>query len=334
VSASEAAPEKRRPDAHVMPAALVTHEHCGLHDTGWGHPEHMGRLPAIVKAIYRDTPALLDHVLQHEARPATEAQLTRVHTAAHVELVRAAVAEARRTGELIRLDADTVASPASWDAALAAAGCAVDAVDLVLAGRAHHALALSRPPGHHATADRAMGFCLFNNVAVAARAAQAEHGVERVLIIDWDVHHGNGTQDIFYADPRVFYLSLHLEGHYPGTGAAAERGSGAGVGWNLNLPLAAGTPAEDYRAVFDAALAAALDVSAPQLVLVSAGGDCLAGDPLGGLLLEPEDLYAMTRAVIDGSDAPVVAVLEGGYAPARTGAGKVAILRALAGIPL
>jgi acetoin utilization deacetylase AcuC-like enzyme len=320
-----------------MPVALVTHEDCGRHDTGWGHPEHMGRLPAIVKALYRDTPALLDHVLQHEARHATEAQLMRVHTAAHIERVRRAVAEATRSGELVHLEADTVVSPASWDAALAAAGCAIDAAALTLTGRARHALALSRPPGHHATQDRALGFCLFNNVAVAARAAQAEHGAERVLIIDWDVHHGNGTQDIFYGDASVYYLSLHIAGHYPGSGAAAERGAGAGLGHTLNVPLAAGTSAAEYRLAFDDALAQAFDGAAPGLILVSAGGDCLAGDPLGGLLLEPADLHAMATAVKRHAariPAPVVAVLEGGYAPGRTGAGMVAVLRALAGLAL
>lgn len=320
-------------EAEAKPAALVTHEDCGLHDTGWGHPEHMGRLPAIVKAIYRDTPALQDHILQHEAQHATEAQLARVHTSGHIELVRAAAAEAVRTGEIVRLDTETVVSPATWDAALAAAGCAVDAAMLTLSGRARNALALSRPPGHHATADRAMGFCLFNNVAVAARAAQAEHGVERVLVIDWDVHHGNGTQDIFYADPTVFYLSLHIDGHYPGTGSVTERGDGAGHGATLNVPLPAGTASAEYLAAFDVALDRVFDAFEPGLVLVSAGGDCLAGDPLGGLLLEPGDLHAMTARVLQRTAAPVVAVLEGGYAPARTGAGTLAILRALAGLP-
>ncbi|CAN5693385.1 hypothetical protein BH23GEM9_BH23GEM9_21220 [soil metagenome] len=318
-----------------FPAALVTHPDCGRHDTGWGHPEHMGRLPAIVKALYRDTPALLHRVHQHEARPADVAQLRRVHADALIEQVRAVAAEAERTGELIRIDTDTVVSPASWDAALAAAGCAVDAVELVLGGRAATALALSRPPGHHATRDRAMGFCLFNNVAVATRAAQAEHGVERVLIIDWDVHHGNGTQDIFYDDPTVFYLSLHIDAHYPGTGAAGETGCGAGAGYNRNVPLPAGTPATVYRRRFDDAVAHAFATATPGLVIVSAGADCLTGDPLGGLLLEPADLHAMTTAVLEHAGraaAPVVAVLEGGYAPARTGAGVVAILRALAGL--
>jgi acetoin utilization deacetylase AcuC-like enzyme len=320
------------------PAALILHGDCGLHDTGWGHPEHQGRLPAIVQAIYRQTPALLDHVLQHEARPATDAEILRVHSPDHVERIRALVAEAARTQAHVRIDADTVLSAASWDAAVAAAGCAIAAVDLVFAQQAHTALALCRPPGHHATADRAMGFCLFNNAAIAARHAQAAHSAERVLIVDWDVHHGNGTQDIFYDDPRVQYPSLHLEGHYPGTGAAHETGTGAGLDTTLNVPLPAGTPAAAYRAAFTDAVRRSFAASRPDLVIVSAGYDCLAGDPLGGLLLEPDDLHAMTREIMqlagDTAHGRVIVLLEGGYAPARVGAGVVATLRALAGLPL
>ncbi|HEX6306572.1 MAG TPA: histone deacetylase [Longimicrobiales bacterium] len=325
------------PPAAPQPAALVMHGDCGLHDTGWGHPEHQGRLPAIVNAIYRQTPVLLDRVLQHEASPARVDQLERVHTTDHIETVRAAVRRAEAAGEPVALDADTIVSAASWDAALAAAGCALDAVDLIAGGRAQTAIALCRPPGHHATADRAMGFCLFNNVAVAARAAQAEHGIERILLIDWDVHHGNGTQDLFYDDPRVFYLSLHLGAHYPGTGSADETGVGAGLGSTLNVPLPSGTPRGVYRAAFTDAVRRSFAAAAPDLVLISAGYDCLAGDPLGGLLLEPEDMYEMTSEVLElaraTADGRVAVLLEGGYAPARVGAGVVMTLRALAGLP-
>jgi acetoin utilization deacetylase AcuC-like enzyme len=317
-------------------AALVTHRDCGRHDTGWGHPEHMGRLPAIVQALYRDTPALIDLVLQHEAAPATEAQLLRVHAPALVERVRAAVASAADSGAQQRIEADTVVSAASWDAALGAAGCAIDAAALVLAGRARTALALARPPGHHATADRAMGFCLFNNVAVAARAAQAEHGVARVLVIDWDVHHGNGTQDIFYDDGTVHVLSLHQYPHYPGTGAAEERGAGAGAGATLNVPVPARTPPAEYLRLFNAAVRRAFEAAQPDIVFVSAGYDCLAGDPLGGLLLEPSHIHAMTRTVVEHAAETargrVVLVLEGGYAPARLGEAVRASMRALCGL--
>jgi acetoin utilization deacetylase AcuC-like enzyme len=320
----------------TAPAALVLHPDCALHDTGWGHPEHQGRLPAIVKALEKDTPMLLEHVLQHEAVHATEKQVLRVHSPAHVEIVRSAAKAAGNAGELVTIDEDTVVSPASWDAALASAGCAVDATRLVMQERARTAFALCRPPGHHATQNRPMGFCLFNNVAIAARAAQAEHRIERVLIIDWDVHHGNGTQDIFYDDPRVFYLSLHLANHYPGTGAGHERGVGAGIGATLNVPLPAGLPAADYRAHFDEAVTQAFEANQPELVLVSAGYDCMRGDPLGGLMLEPEDLHAMTEKVMElaagTAHGRVVVVLEGGYVPPRVGDGVVATLRALAGV--
>jgi acetoin utilization deacetylase AcuC-like enzyme len=317
----------------VKRTAFVMHPDCGTHDTGWRHPEHQGRLPALVHAIYRETPALLDVVRQEEAEPARSEDLLRVHTAAHVDWIREMCEASSSSGELLRLDADTVVSPASWAAALAAAGCAVSAARLVLGGEVGSAFAGSRPPGHHATSDRAMGFCLFNNVAVAARWAQAEVGVGRVLIVDWDVHHGNGTQDIFYEDPSVYYLSLHLGGHYPGTGAASERGAGAGVGTTRNVVLPHGTDAARYRRAFEDALDATLAEFTPELVMISAGFDCLAGDPLGGIRLEPADLHALTGLIADAAGTPVAAALEGGYVPKRIGTGAIAVLRAFAGLP-
>jgi acetoin utilization deacetylase AcuC-like enzyme len=321
----------------ASPTALVLNGDCGLHDTGWGHPEHQGRLPAVVNAIYRDTPALLDRVLQHEGRHAHEDELARVHTRDLIATVRGAAAQAARTKELVPLDADTIVSAASWDAALAAAGCVMDAVDIVMRGAAGSAIVLCRPPGHHATPECAMGFCLFNNVAVAARHAQAVHGIERVLVIDWDVHHGNGTQDAFYDDPSVFFLSLHQAGAYPGTGRADETGTGAGRGATLNVPLPGGIPRADYAIEFERAVDRAFGAARPELVLVSAGYDCLAGDPLGGFQLEPEDLFDMTRTVMEraasvGAGGPVLS-LEGGYAPRRVGTAVVETMHALAGLP-
>lgn len=320
----------------MKPVAFVAHPDCGRHDTGWGHPEHQGRLPALMRAVYRSMPALLDHVLEREAEPADLADLRRVHTDGHVSRVREAVARAAERGRPVALDADTVVSGASWDAALASAGTVLTAARMVADGEAATGFAASRPPGHHATADRAMGFCLLNNVAIAARALQQAHGVERVLIVDIDVHHGNGTQDIFYDDPSVFYLSLHLSPHYPGTGAAAERGIGPGRGATLNVPLPAGTTGVEYREAFDRAVEQALADFRPGFVLVSAGFDCLTGDPLGGFLLEPADLYALTagllRAIRAATAGRVVVALEGGYAPARLGDGAVHVLRALAGL--
>jgi acetoin utilization deacetylase AcuC-like enzyme len=237
----------------------------------------------------------------------------------------------------VSLDEDTKVSPASWEAALGSAGAAISAARDILEGRVANGFVAARPPGHHATPDRAMGFCLFNSIAVVARWLQAHGHAERVLIVDWDVHHGNGTNDAFYEDPSVFFLSLHQSPHYPGTGAADERGSGAGEGFTLNVPLAAGTPRAEYRERFERAVAEATSRLRPDFVLVSSGFDVMAGDPLGGLLLEPEDLHAMTRLLMEdvasACDDRVLVLLEGGYDPMRLGDGTVDVVRALAGLP-
>ena len=318
--------------------ALVAHPDCALHDTGWRHPEHQGRLPAIVRALYRQTPDLQERVLQVEAPHADVDDLLRVHTAAHVETVRAGAERAAARGRPLDLTLDTVISGASWDAALGAAGAAIEGARLALADDGPStAFVLTRPPGHHATASRVMGFCLFNNVAVAARWAQANTMVDRVLVLDWDVHHGNGTQDIFYDDPSVYYLSLHLSGHYPGTGHVHETGVGAGEGTTRNFPFPPHVGREHYLEVFHDVLEAATTTFRPELILVSAGFDCLAGDPLGGLLLEPPDLHVMTRAVMAAAESTaggrVVALLEGGYVPDRVADGVVQVIRAFAGLP-
>ena len=235
------------------------------------------------------------------------------------------------------LDEDTAVSGGSWDAALAAAGCATSAADAVIAGQATSAFALARPPGHHASADRAMGFCLFNNVAVAVRRAQALGTAERVLVVDWDAHHGNGTQDVFYDDPSVYVLSLHLGAHYPHSGGAAERGAGRGFGTTRNVPLPPGTSGSEYRARFLEALDDALASFTPDLVCASVGLDALDGDPEGGLRLEPVDLHRLTADLLerlpDRAGRRFVGVLEGGYALDRIGRGLVQVLRALAGLP-
>ena len=273
-----------------------------------------------------------------EGRAATDEELLRVHTPAHLERVRTAVAQAAAQDTVISLDEDTRVSSASWDAAVGSAGYAISAAELVASGTLRSAFVATRPPGHHATPDRAMGFCLFNSVAVAARALQAEGLAERVLIVDWDVHHGNGTQDVFYEDPSVYFCSLHQAPHWPGTGAAAERGSGDGEGTTLNVSLAAGTSAVDHRAAFERALDLVSEGFEPDFVLVSAGFDCMRGDPLGGLNLEPEDLHEMTRSLVDRAGqwcgGRVTAVLEGGYDPKRTGHGALAVIRALADLPV
>ncbi len=316
--------------------ALVSHPRCRDHEPGEGHPESPGRLAAIFSAV-RDDAALAGLVRPVEAAPAAIEDLLRVHAPEQVELVREAAEEAARTGAVRPLDPDTMVSPHSFDAALAAAGCAIEAAELVAGGEAAAAFACCRPPGHHALAGRPMGFCLFNNVAVAARRVQARFPIRRLLIVDWDVHHGNGTQDLFWTDPSVYYLSLHLSPHYPGTGSAMERGGGAGAGTTRNLPLRRGTTGAEYRRAFRGALDAALAEFTPELVLVSAGFDCLAGDPLGGLLLEPQDLHAIASDLLERTRSccggRVAAVLEGGYAYDRTGRGVADVLRALCGLP-
>ncbi len=331
-SARAASIERAMPTRTV----LVTHPACNHHDNGPGHPENQERLPALLAAVREDV-ELQEVLLEQLGKKATEEDLLRVHTPEHIARIREAAEQARRTGSIVWLDADTAVSPTSWDAALAAAGCAITAAERVLDGPASSAFALTRPPGHHATADRAMGFCLFNNVAVAIRRMQAQKRVEKVLVVDWDVHHGNGTQDIFYEDPSVFFFSLHLSPHYPGTGAAVERGAGAGRGTTRNVPLPHGTTPSDYRGRYLGVLDSVLASFTPDLVLVSAGFDCLAGDPLGGFHLEPTDLHLLTTDLLDRIAVPakgrVVAALEGGYVPDRIGSGLVNVLRAFAGMP-
>jgi acetoin utilization deacetylase AcuC-like enzyme len=312
--------------------ALFSHEACSAHDTGWEHPEHQGRLRAVMSALGAALPELNDRVAPLHANPATETDLRRVHTADHIATVRGASQRAAELGRVLRLDADTAVSGRSWEAAVGASGAAVDAMRWVARGEGPAAFCAVRPPGHHATPDRAMGFCLFNHVAVAARTAIAEKAASRVLIVDWDVHHGNGTQDAFYEDPDVFYLSMHQHPLYPGTGSAAERGRGAGDGTTLNLPMGPGQEPERYVD----ALLGGLDRAAafePEMVFISAGFDAAMDDPIGGFTLAPEHFALITREVVErtrgSSGGRVVSVLEGGYNPQELGRCVVSHLRAL-----
>jgi acetoin utilization deacetylase AcuC-like enzyme len=276
------------------------------------------------------------HVEQQESPDATVEDLLLVHTPTQVDYVREMCHRADLQQKVLPLDPDTRVSPASWEAALGSVGASMAAVDAVADGRLASAFVATRPPGHHATPQHAMGFCLFNNVAVAARHLQATGRAKRVLIVDWDVHHGNGTQDAFYEDGSVFYLSLHQAPWYPGTGDEEETGAGNGRGTTLNVPMVAHTPRNEYRRVFTLALEQVSARFAPDFVLVSAGFDALAGDPLGGQLLEPEDFHAMGTEVValaeDRCGGKVVALLEGGYEPHRVGLATVETIRALAGL--
>ena len=320
-------------EANSEMIALYHHPDCARHDTGWDHPEHQGRLRAVVGALYRALPGLVEDVEQFEADPADPAHLALVHTGDHIDRVRAACDSAREGDRLLSLDADTVVSPASWNAALGAVGCALAAVESVTAGRADAAFCPVRPPGHHAASDRAMGFCLFNTIAVAARHAITSGAAERVLIVDWDVHHGNGTQEIFFEDPDVFYLSLHQSPFYPGTGSADETGAGAGEGTTLNIPRPPGLDPEDYVSALLDGLDRTADRFAPDLVLVSAGFDGGADDPIGGFTLREEDFATLTRELMErtsrSAEGRVVSLLEGGYNPEELGRNVVAHLTAI-----
>jgi len=320
----------------LKPTGFLLHPASPLHDPGWGHPEHQGRLRALSSAISKDMLALHEKVAQLEARSATEEELLRVHSQEHLDRIRQVVDQAMVEERSVPIDSDTLVSEASWDAAVGSSGAVLAAVDAIDQGFVRNAFVATRPPGHHATRDRVMGFCLVNHVAVAARYVQAEKIGERVLIVDWDVHHGNGTQDIFYEAEDVFYLSLHLYPHFPGTGSAEEEGAGAGEGTTLNVPLPHGTSREAYVDRFRVALESVASRFSPDFVFISSGFDVLAGDPLGGLELEPEDLFHLTRDVLALADVTahgrVLGLLEGGYVPGRVGAGTVSVLRALAGL--
>jgi acetoin utilization deacetylase AcuC-like enzyme len=294
------------------------------HDSGRGHPERPERLDAIRRGL---TAAGLDgRVRWLEPRDATRDELLRVHAAAHVAAI------AATAGRTVRFDADTQAGPRSYEAALRAAGAACDAVDRVLDGDLQRAFCLVRPPGHHAERARAMGFCLFNNVAVAAAHALAR-GLARVAVIDFDVHHGNGTQDIFAADPRVLYVSSHAWPFYPGTGALQETGDGDGRGYTVNLPLPMGCGDAEFAHLYREVVEPIARAFAPQLVLVSAGFDAWGGDPLAGMALTEDGYAALAGACLDAAAGAAkgraVFVLEGGYDEdglARSGAAVVAQL--------
>jgi acetoin utilization deacetylase AcuC-like enzyme len=282
-----------------------------LHDTGAAHPETRKRLESILKALEADE-SLTRKIHRVAPRAASEADLRRCHSEDMIRDVRTFIAQGGTY-----LDSDTPVSPQSFDVACLAAGAATTAVDTVMTEAGGRAFALMRPPGHHATPTKAMGFCLFNSAAIAARYAQAVHGIEKVLIVDWDVHHGNGTQDIFWTDDSVFYFSAHQYPHYPGTGARDEIGSGKGAGFTLNVPLRGGTSAGAHREAFGDALKEIESKFHPDLVILSAGFDSHRNDPLGNLMLEDVDFAEMTKEVLRIADkhanGRVVSLLEGGY---------------------
>jgi acetoin utilization deacetylase AcuC-like enzyme len=290
-----------------MTTALIADPLFRDHLAGRQHPERPERFDAVMNGLNRA--GLLDRMLLLEARTATGDELLLCHTAEYLKTVRRDV----ESGQRYLSTGDTDITPNSWDVATRAVGGVLNAVDAVLSGSARNAFCAVRPPGHHASAARGMGFCLFNNAAIAARYAQRNHGVGRVLIVDWDVHHGNGTQDIFYRDASVFYFSSHQWPLYPGTGRADETGDGPGEGATMNFPFPAGAGRREILGAVENHLLPAAARFQPDLVLISAGFDSRVGDPLGRFTLTDIDFADLTRAVMGIAGGRVVSVLEGGY---------------------
>ena len=316
-----------RPGPPPMRVLVGTHERCLEHDAGPGHPEAPERLGAVMAGVRAAEEAGAD-ITRWSPRPATRDELLAVHP----ELYLDALEGFCRAGGG-HLDPDTGAGPASWDAALVAAGSGPDAVERLRAGEADAAFLAVRPPGHHATVRTPMGFCLVNNVAVAAMAL-ARAG-ERVLIVDWDAHHGNGTQDVFWSDGRVAYVSMHQWPLYPGTGAADETGSGEGAGLTLNLPFPPRTAGDTYRASLERVVGPLAERFSPTWVLLSAGFDSHRADPLASLGLSSGDYLDLTARVVElVPPGRRIVFLEGGYDLAALATSTTACVAALAGLDM
>jgi acetoin utilization deacetylase AcuC-like enzyme len=293
----------------VKPTAVVVDQEYLKHVPGVGHPERPERIQVLLDlaaGLDRKNFALLP------PRSAARSDVEHVHGADHVRLV-----ESTSTVNRYALDGDTITSRDSFGVALLAAGGFLTALDAIAAGESANGFALVRPPGHHALADRAMGFCLFNTMAIGAEYLKHRYGAKKIMIVDWDVHHGNGTQDVFYNDPSVLFVSSHQFPFYPGTGSVNEIGAGAGEGYTINVPLPAGCADREYLQVFQDVVVAAAKKFEPEWILVSAGFDPHERDPLGGMEVTEEGFAAMARALVERaapfSDGRIALVLEGGY---------------------
>ena len=306
---------------------FVYHADYLQHDMGPGHPESPQRLRAILARL--EETGLLPSLVRIDPRLATDDWVTQVHTNSYVKALRT---RAPHQG-YVSLDPDTSMSPGSLNAAYLAAGGVLTAIDAIMDKRVDNAFCAVRPPGHHAEADHAMGFCLINNVAVAARYFQKRYGLERIAIVDWDVHHGNGTQHTFYKDPSVFFFSTHQYPYYPGTGAVDERGEGKGEGFTLNVPLPAGMGDQEYLEIFNHILRPALTAYKPDAIIISAGFDAHRDDPLAGMNLTDEGYKALTTVVqeiaSEHAGGRILSCLEGGYSLAALAASVEGHLRML-----
>ena len=300
-----------------------------LHATGAGHPERPERYDTAVKALA--SAGLTPKMLAVEARPGTEDEVALCHSRRYIEIVKRDVA----SGANDLSTGDTAICAKSLDVALKAVGGVLNAVDTVCQRKARNAICIVRPPGHHATPERGMGFCIFNNIAIAARYAQRKHGIARVMIVDWDVHHGNGTQDIFYRDGSVFFFSTHQHPWYPGTGMPDQTGEGAGAGKNMNCPFPAGSGRKEILGAFESRLIPAAEQFKPELLLVSAGFDSRLGDPLGKFTLSDSDFTDLTKLMLEVADkhagGRLVSVLEGGYNLSGIGPALTAHTKSLMG---
>lgn len=307
--------------------AFVYHPIFMEHFTGPGHPERPERLTIILNAIES---AGLKDVLKNLTPCACPLEYVRAaHTERLINQIKSLCGPS-----LQHIDSDTAVSEKSFEVALYAAGAGIAAADAIMAGEADNAFCAVRPPGHHAESDRAMGFCLFNNVAIAARYLQKAKGVEKILIVDWDVHHGNGTQDIFYDDPSILYFSSHQYPYYPGTGSMQEGGSGKGETFTVNAPMRAGCGDREYQQVYSKMLSPVAEVFKPDFILVSAGFDAHEDDPLASMRLTDEGFGWLTRLVVELAEkhcgGRLISMLEGGYGQAL-GTSSIAHLRALTG---
>jgi acetoin utilization deacetylase AcuC-like enzyme len=307
-----------------MSTGIYTHSDCLNHRPGPGHPEAPQRLESVLAALRDESFASLHW---EQAPLGSREQVLRVHAEHYVDAVEQA---APQEGYRLLDGGDTVMSPGTWQAVMRCVGAACAAVDAVVAGRARNAFCATRPCGHHAEADRAMGFCVFNQAAVAALHARAAHGLKRIAVVDFDVHHGNGTQHCFYDDPDLFYGSSHQSPFYPGTGARAESGIAGNI---VNIPLARGSGSALFRQLVRKELLPSLQRFAPELLIVSAGFDAHQLDPLGGLDLTDDDFHWITRELMEATASSasgrIVSTLEGGYSLQGLATGTAAHVRAL-----